>query len=370
MFKSDVLVVGASAVGGMLAKELALKGVSVNLLEEHSIPGKFHKCSGIMSKKGLESLGVDLTGLVYNNVRGATFFAGKQEFKLHTSETKALIIDRQKFDERVVSEAQQAGAKLFLNSRAESFQKASGSVKTLAKGNVFDSKFLAGCDGANSIVAKAFDFPQIKKFVMGFEVEFSNLNAFDKHNVSVFFDSENFKDFFGWLIPVNGESARIGFATSKFEDAQAGKKFLLSMPQVKSLYKNGDIANCKTVREFFHIIPIAVREKTQMENVMLCGDAGGMTKPTTGGGVVFGGKIAKVCAEEISNSLEEGTVPNYEYAWRKKYGGALKHHEFLRNFAKGFNNSIYSSSLFVARHLRLDLLLSKFGDMDFILSKS
>src|SRR3990167_9061138 len=96
----EAVVVGASAVGAVCSKRLAELEVKTLMLEEHDRPGKFHKCSGIMSKSGLESLGVDLSGLVLNQVKGARFFAGKSEMRVATCQTQAYVIDRQAFDER------------------------------------------------------------------------------------------------------------------------------------------------------------------------------------------------------------------------------------------------------------------------------
>lgn len=364
--EAECIVVGLSAVGGICAKELSKRGVQTTVLEEHFKAGKFHKCSGIMSKKGLESLGVSLAECTLNSVRGARFFAGRQESKVESSREQALVIDRQRYDEQAALEAQEAGAKFEFNSFVTGISQNGGfSVSTAGKKNYF-SKIIVGCDGATSAVGRLLGFPKLEQrdFVLAWEGEYSNARFPEKRLVHVYFDQSLFKGFFGWAIPVSEERVRVGFATSDFQAAKKAKKDFLELAQVKQVL-GGGCACCE--RDFNYVIPLKVREKTQIGNALLCGDAAGMVKSTTGGGVVFGGKIAGVAAEEISAHLREGKKLEFEGAWRRRYGRVLRAHYFLRKAYNLMDDSLLRAGVFLS-NFGLSSLASRKGDMDFIVS--
>ena len=71
----DVHVVGAGPAGSVCARECAKKGLKVLLSEEHRRIGEPVQCSGLISKNGLDSLGVDYSKAVMWGVRGARLFS-------------------------------------------------------------------------------------------------------------------------------------------------------------------------------------------------------------------------------------------------------------------------------------------------------
>ncbi len=372
MQHSRAIVVGSSAVGGITAKSLAERGVDTLVLEEHFKAGKFHKCSGIMSKAGLESLGVSLKECTLNEVRGARIFAGKQEMKIEASSAKGVVIDRQLYDEKCASEAAQAGAKFAFNSRVDKITKEDNSFNISAAGKTYSSPVLIGCDGANSVVARELSFPKIPQsdFVLGWEGEYAGAVVPEPHLVHVYLDSQLFKGFFGWLIPVNATTVRIGYATADFPSARESKENFLGLPQIAQAISASKACTC--VRDFNYVIPLRPRARTQIGNSMLCGDAAGQVKATTGGGVVFGGKCGKIAAQEAAKHLLEGAEINYEREWRRQYGGVLQAHYFLRklyNFAESpGDGALLKAGIFLGNALGANRLLSSKGDMDFIVS--
>jgi len=359
MQEFECIVAGCSAVGGILSRDLAASGVQVAVFEEHAKPGKFHKCSGIMSKEGIESLGVDLKGVVLNQVRGARIFCGNAETKIESRATKALVIDRQAFDEKCAEQAKSAGAKLFFNSRVAAVSFRNGFVETSCGGKPFKSQVVAGCDGASSTVALAAGFPAIspKDFVLAWEGEFSSASLPEKDLVHIFLDCKLFSGFFGWVIPVNEQRVRVGFATRDFNSAPACKKKFLETRALEQVLRQGKSC-CE--REFFYVIPLRARAKTQIGNVLLCGDSAGMTKATTGGGVVF----AQVAAQEISRHVMQGAPLDFENAWRAKYGKTLAAHRLIRDAFNSLGNSALKTGVFLS-NFGPSALLSARGDMDF-----
>jgi digeranylgeranylglycerophospholipid reductase len=320
----DYSVVGASAIGCLAAKHLARKGFKVRAFEEDAGPGKGGKCTGIVSLRGLKQIGVQYEDCVLNTIDEALIHSPNHSFNVRRKSV-AKVIDRQKFDEQCFLEAQGEGAEFLFKKR----------VKRLPKGPVI------GADGASSTVARLAGFPPIKEFVSCFERECELEND---GRVHVYLDAELFPGFFGWVVPVNAKTARVGFGSTDFSRVKASKK--------RFLEKTG-AGTAK--REFYALIPRTSRTKTREGRATLVGDAAGQTKATTGGGLVFGSK----CARLVERS-------DYEAAWRRECS-ALKWHARARRFLDARDNKGLDALAGAGGLLGAGRFLSAFGDMDEIL---
>lgn len=357
MRKIDAAIIGGGAAGCIAAKELAGRGLDAVVFEEHAKPGKFGKCTGLVSVKGLKELGVDYSKAVVGKISGATIHSPNSSFSVRRKNV-AVVLDRQAFDEKCAEEAAGAGAEIVTNSRVTGLGEA-GKAIVLGKKDFYYS-YIVGADGANSTTAHSLGFPPISKFVLCCEKEFESARVDDAELVEVFLDRTLFPGFFGWIVPAAG-GARIGFGTTMHANARAAEKKFFAGKAARAA-----VGKKAPSREYWAVIPAALRGKTQMGNALLVGDAAGQVKASTGGGVVFGGMCAKIAAESIYESISRGAPLGYEAAWRGKYGTTLAAHSLVR------------SALGVLPNRALDLLvggidlgprklLERFGDMDFVL---
>ncbi|MDP3741924.1 MAG: NAD(P)/FAD-dependent oxidoreductase [Candidatus Micrarchaeota archaeon] len=360
---ADVVVVGASACGSLAAKAAATNGAKTFLLEEDASPGKFHKCSGLYSKRGLQTLGVDYNPFLVNEIKGANIHAGRHVFTVAKRNAIALVLDRQELDEQLCSDAVASGAELKLNQRiTKRTLNGVASVK-----DEFSFRYLIGADGVASSIAYLYKFPPLGNgnIAMCYEAEFDNCNLAEKDKVDVFLDSKLFPGFFGWIIPSGGKKARIGFGTTKHNAVKNAFEKFFQLPAVKSVKVN----NAVKLRDFWHSIPLRVRKKTQFENILLVGDAAGQTKSTTGGGVIFGGQCAMLAGEIAArNCSGNGEKISYEHAWRKKFGSVLKSHRVVRKVFDALPSPLHKLTVLGFDKLWVNKLVQKFGDMDYLVT--
>lgn len=370
----DVLVVGASAVGGMTAKACAQNGLKVRIAEEHAVKGKLDRCTAIVSHKGLKAIGVNYSPSVLNEVYGARIISGKEEMVVRTPEIKALVLDRTHFDSICVQEAVDLGAEVVHGTKIYKFEKEGNQFKKAIaeNGKEFQAKAFAFCDGASSTCARSAGYPDLpsKEYVVGYQAEFSGAEVYDRKLVDLFFDAVDIPGFFGWTVPCCDGSARIGFASCKQKDIFREKKAFFDIPQIKEVLGT----KAKKEKEFYHLIPLRPRIQTQLGNSILVGDSAGQVKSSTGGGIVFGGLCAKVAGKELSTYLNGGKL-NYEEQWRKEHGDMLKAHYLLRRFYDNsfFNqagNAILQALIKAGNAVKFNRILERYGDMDFILSTS
>ncbi len=355
MKKFDAVVVGAGAVGCVAARELARWGLETIVFEEHSGPGKYGKCTGLVSARGLELVGADYKKAVVSRISGAVIHSPHYSFEARRKNV-AVVLDRQAFDEECAAEAAGAGAELKVNSRVTGVNE-----KGVVVGKkFFSSSFIVGADGAQSLTAKALGFPPIRDFVLCCEKEFPRARLGDEEAVEVFLDNELFPGFFAWIVPAGG-GARIGFGTKEFDSAKSTEKRFFEKKKVKEV-----VGGRRPSRSYWAVIPLAPRERTQEKNVLLVGDAAGQVKATTGGGIVFGGLCAKTAAECVAEAVVNKEPPDCERRWRKRFGGVLAAHSVARKFLDALPNAALDL-LVASANYGPKQFLEWFGDMDFIL---
>lgn len=366
MQKFDVIVVGGSVAGCAVAKHCAEAGLSVAVLEEHPKPGKYGRCTAIVSKRGLDSIGAEYSKSVLCEIHGANIFCRHSRLCVRTKQVQAIVLDRFLFDESCAKAAKAAGARFFFDTRFISLsQSASGVAVVAGKGASalrFESKVLVGADGATSAVAKAAKFPLLAQsdFSICYEAEYSGASVADSSMVDVFVDSKRLCGLFGWAVPCGKNRVRIGFGTTRHHNLLAAKSWFFGLSRVKSYLP----AKARVEREFHALIPLRVRSRTQDGNILLVGDAAGQAKATTGGGIVFASRCAQIAAKEIAAFVKRGKPMDYERAWRAKYGRTLSGHRKLRSLLDFIPPRLASVLLRTASILGLGFLLERFGDMD------
>jgi len=372
MQKFDVVVVGGSVSGSATAFYCAQRGLSVAVVEEHPLPGKYGRCTAIVSKKGLDSIGADYSQSCLNEIHGADIYAAGSRLNVRTSKVQAIVLDRFKFDERCAKRAQKAGAKFLFNTRFESFvERDGGFVVSCKKARgkkplLLLCKVLVGADGANSAVAREACFPAFGEcdYAFCYEAEYGGAAVLASDRVQVFLDSEKLSGFFGWTVPCSSKVVRIGLGTTNRRALMYSKAAFLAEPKVRALLG----PRAKVRREFYAMIPLRPRRKTQLGNVLLVGDAAGQAKASTGGGIVFASRCAKIASDEIASRVLRKRPMCYEQRWRKAYGAKLGLHRHIRSFFDALGNRGLSFLVRLGGVLGLGVLLERFGDMDEIFS--
>jgi flavin-dependent dehydrogenase len=87
------------------------------------------------------------------------------------------------------------------------------------------------------------------------------------------------------------------------------------------------------------ILPLAPIKRTYGDRVLILGDAAGLVKPTTGGGIYYSLVSAEIAADTLvamlaSDQLHSGALAAYETAWRKRLGSELRWQLILRRIAQ------------------------------------
>jgi geranylgeranyl reductase family protein len=349
----DVQVIGGGPSGCVAASEAARRNLNVAVFEEHEEIGARLKCAGLLSKKGLDSLGIDYKKTILNEIYGARIYSPSlDKISIICKDVKAFVIDRGEFDAACADEAERHGAKLLLGRRA--------------KRSDLKSKLIIGADGALSQVARWFNFPRVNEFAFCYQADFYDVHVQDKGLVDIFLSNTLFPGFFGWCIPLNECEARAGLGV--FRDVR--RKYNLSVkhyfdnftkrhPIVSKILKKS-----KKKNEFSAIIPLSQRKKTAEAGVLLVGDAAGQVKATTGGGIIFGVNCAKIAGDLAPRIINGGNSSQYETTWRKKFGKDLILHKRIREIYNSLTDRQIERYFGIAKRVGVEDFLAQHGDMD------
>ncbi len=359
----DVIVIGGSAVGGAAAASCARNGLSTAILEEDKHVGKYKRCTAICSEAGLKSTKIPYQNSILNRVRGAVIHSPNKSAEISMNKDRGIVFDRQQFDENSIDRAIYYGAELYKEHRAISFRHFSYDNYSVFAGKTFNSSAIIGADGVASHTAYSFGFPTLKSVAYCYEREVTNIEVPYSDLVDVFIDNENLPGFFGWSVPVDERTVRVGFGTTALPQLMKAKKFFYSQKSLLFIKSK----KARILRKFNAAIPLGPRKRTQQGNVLLAGDAAGQTKATTGGGLIFGSLCADIAGQSLHDHLNMGKKLDYERRWRRECGMTLESHRKVRKTFDRLPNRILDISVSALSLPIVNSAISKFGDMDYIL---
>lgn len=328
-----VVVVGAGPAGSMVAKELASQGHNVSVFEEHPCVGRPIACTGIVTKALFDFVKKD--NYIVNELNGVSVVSPKGEsvrVPLHE-----YVICRERFDTFMMNEAVNHGAQYHTSHKFVGFRENANIALFKYKGQTKEIEYdiLVGADGPFSAVGRMSGLTKDRKYYVGSQATVEG--NFDESTFYTFFGSEQAPGFFAWAVPESKTKARVGVATKKF----VGKYF-----DVLRQRFNGNISERQAGP-----IPIYDGAKNvQRSNIYLIGDAAGLVKNTTGGGIITGIWSAKILAESIRENKDYSSslAPLRKELWI---------HEKLRNMLDCFSNDDYEQLIDVMKTPKIKEIL-------------
>lgn len=322
----DALIVGAGPAGSLTAYLLG-RNWDVAISEEHQIAGFPVQCAGLISDVCFNRYRryCKIEKALEKRMKGAFFFSPLGN--CIEAKGDAYVIERKIFDTLLFERASDV-ADVFVKSKT----KFRGS-KAILNGKEIKADKIIGADGINSTVARHFGFERPKFFtVIQAEMRFE---ALDENYVELYFGNR-WSDFFAYAIPI-GDTAKVG-VISREGALERFNKLIYEHPSVSKRVR-GSVIELNA-----GAIPDRLIDFSK-GNVALIGDAAGMVKPYTGGGLYY----LLVAAEKLADSFpdfnsyqreyikELGREYKFGYKIRKLYTMDDQKMEKLFEIMKGFD---------------------------------
>jgi flavin-dependent dehydrogenase len=280
MRKQKVAIIGAGVCGLYLGWKLSEKGHSVVIFEKNQKTEK-KICSGLFSERILDFI-PQSRGLIQKSIQGTIIRFPKKTIKVEFSK-KFYLIEHTSLVKLIENLARREGAIINFNRDIKTLELES----FLIDNQRFDK--IIGCDGADSFVRKKLNLSEIqyRLGILGFTDE-----EFDSNYVETW----PCPDGFIWKIPRKtkteyGIIAGAGEAKTIFEKFLKRNNIILKRIQARIIPQG-------------LITPLS-------DSITVCGDAAGLTKPWSGGGVVWGLTAADILLKSFPDFLK------YRRAMRK-----------------------------------------------------
>ncbi len=353
----DAIVVGAGPSGSYLSYLLAKKGYDVVNLEEHPEVGRPTDCTGVVTGRVFKFVN---SKSIANKVTGANIYFPDAEPMHIQKGDETIVIYRDSFDKDVSAMAIGAGADVKLNSKVSSVRIKSDAAEVTVRENgnlkTERAKVVIGADGANSVVRKDTYGEKPKRIVSTYQVD-SAFRMEDQASVSVYLGSKTSRGFFAWAVPT-GNISRIGTGTL----GAGARSYYEALSQYFPMDRVVGISGAP--------IPISYLRKTYRNRSLLIGDAGGIVKPLTGGGIYTGIVSANHAARALEEAFDQNDfsspfLSRYQKYWKSDIGRELWMDGIVQRFFSKLSDRGLRAVYNVLSSRKVIETINSVGDIDY-----
>jgi digeranylgeranylglycerophospholipid reductase len=333
----DAIVVGGGPAGLMAAARLAGDGFDVQVCEDHDRIGAPVHCTGVLAQEAIDTLPLP-SQAVLNPLSTVRFFAPTgSSFSYTTTSVEAVVIDRLVFDAALGTAARTAGAQIRHDARVTGIRVAADAVTlTLDNGEALTARSVVLACGAAYGFQKRLGLGMPTTFLQSAQLEMPCETPGD---VEVHFGSEVAPKGFAWAVPVRrpqGSFVRVGVMA----DGDTTHYFKRMVERVQQRWGVSAPTPLEPRRK---MLPLGAIDRSYSNRVLVVGDAAGLVKPTTGGGIyysVVSGEIAaRVLARQLRlNALDAASLSGYETDWRKRFQPEFDAQAKLRRAAQAMRD--------------------------------
>jgi len=285
---AKLLVVGAGPAGLYAASEAAKSGFNVTLCEKGKIGENIRCAEGFFDT--LKVLGKPEFG-VHFKVENLIIKV-ISTYKLNANQLNLWMIDRATWQKKLAEQAENLGVKIR--------EKSQISPKDLIKLKK-EYDYIIDASGAPSVTSRLNGFSNFYKQHSGKTVQYTMEGDFSHIGNSL--KVGLMPDFWGyyWIFPKTSNLANVGVGNfcSKEKDRL--------WDRLDKVIKEEGLSGYKILKKIGGICPTAIPTSLVYDNILLVGDAAGLTSPLHGGGI----DMAIVSAKEAVKSILSDWT-NYE----------------------------------------------------------
>lgn len=280
----DVLVIGAGPSGSTAARELAVRGLDVLMLDRARFP-RDKPCGGAVSIRGAGLLPFDLSPVVEETITGAHLrLRGGREITHDFSAPIAYMTQRSRLDQFLVEQALDAGAN-FRDGPCDGLvsnvsRLPDGSFKVQTKGEIYSSRGLIAADGANGVVARSLGFETHRETAVALEANLPCPNGIPARlRGRVSLQLGDMPGGYGWLFPKE-DHINLGVGGWK---SVIGKSLRPSLERLCHDY--GIDPDALVAMRGHHLPMLPPKVSLTSGGAALIGDAAGLVDPLSGEGI-------------------------------------------------------------------------------------
>ena len=367
MIETDILVVGAGPSGSLAAKEAALRGANVLLIDRKSEIGSPKRCAEGVSKEGLKELGIkpdprwiarELDGVRLVSPDNTNVFLDTSTIPIPEA---GYILERKVFDKHMAMDAARAGAEIMIKTNAKSLKRIDDGfiLKADHMGEPIEikAKIIIAADGPESRIGRMAGLKcntAAEHMESCVQFEMAGVDMVNNQDISLFFGSVA-PGGYVWIFPKGDDIANVGIGVLKSKTDKTAYDHLVEFIKTCPETKNAQPVEINVGGDPVDgLMPDRVGD-----NILVVGDAAGFVNPLTGGGInsalesgVYAGIVAAQAIEDENYSkrnLKEYVKLTDEHIGKnyKKYNAAKAYllslsDEELNEIAAAFKDEEFS----------------------------
>ncbi len=359
----DVAIVGAGPAGLECARHLASLGHDTVVLEEHQTIGVPVHCTGLFGLEAFSEFDIPRE-CVLGTADGAEFVAADGSSVVVTAESvRAVVVDRARLDQSLADACRQAGAELRSGSRVRAINVEPQHVSlTFDDQPAVHARVCVLACGANYRFNRLLGLGVPRAFVQSAQLEWPFAGP---ERVEVHLGRQVAPGGFAWIVPFSRDGKgfnRVGLMC----ETRAAVRFRMFAARLRDRFglHEGSWPDAR-----LKILPLGPVAKTYARRVVAVGDAAGLVKPTTGGGIYYSLISARIAARALDAALRDGDLSEsrlraYESEWRSRLGAEIRTGLAFRTLAARMNDRSIDALIELARVDGLIPLLRQTADFN------
>ncbi len=304
--KWDLVVIGGGPAGCSAARQAALGGLRTLVLERRKVVGEPVQCAEYVPMA---------VALRFPRTCWAQEVEGMHTYLedrlLAENHWPGVVMHRNRLDQKLAQEAQEAGARLIKGARVQRLENKRVSLFVQGQFLELEAPLFIGADGPLSKAAQALGLRH-KAFLYALQVRAELKTPLSCTQVHFW---PAFQGGYAWLFP-KGDWANVGLGVDR---SQAGRISQLLGWFLEKLRHKGLVGRLEGPPTG-GLVPVGGPHSiTASGTVLLAGDAAGHTDPVTGGGIpnaLICGEMAGLAAREALCSGNAQRLGEYEQRWR------------------------------------------------------
>jgi geranylgeranyl reductase family protein len=354
----DVIVVGAGPAGSTAAKILGEAGLSTLLLDKSAFP-RDKPCGGGISarviprfpylKAALPSIPVNWVNKVYLESPAGFAVDYRSDVPLY------LMIRRCEFDNLLFSLARKH-VEFQAPALVRKVTPGTGGVTVTAEVDgetrEYEGKLVLGCDGANSIVARASGLRtgsvQADYAIdMMEETPYEELNLPERDRMYVYYRIRSHYGY-GYVFPkASHVNLGIGFKLDYYLSKLRGESYAHHASFIEGLASK-QLVTGRSNRSNFRAFPLPISgplPRTSSDRILVSGDAGGFVNALTAEGIYYAMVSSEHAARTAiaavkANDFTSRMLSSYEKSWKQELGVELEKSVAFQKLLLGDANRI------------------------------
>jgi flavin-dependent dehydrogenase len=232
------------------------------------------------------------------------------------------------------------------------------------------SRLVIDAEGALPILLQKSGLRRSREHLIGLQYEMADIDVYSQDSVELYFGKDITSSFFAWVVPIGDRTARVGLCVPNLKSPLSMNAHLEKFLK-KYLESSGRISDRRIKKVYAGVVPIGgAIKKTYADSVLVIGDAAGQVKSTSGGGIYFGLKAAKIAAETAIESLEVNDTSQrflrlYETRWKSCIGLELRVTSIFRKILDSLTDDEIDVGFQIMSEENIIRIIEEFGDTAF-----